>query len=79
MELVKNGAGAKAGLRPTTTRGFNDITVGDIIVAMDDKPIKSYGDMILALEKYNAGDKVMLTVIRDKKEREIALVLEEAK
>ena len=79
MELVKNGAGDKAGLRPTTTRGFNDITVGDIIEAMDDKPIKSYGDMILALEKYNAGDKVMLTVIRDKKEREIALILEEAK
>jgi S1-C subfamily serine protease len=79
MELINGGAADKAGLRPTTTRGFNDVVVGDIIVAIDDKPIKAYGDMILALEKYNSGDKVILTIIRDNKERKMPLVLDEAR
>lgn len=79
MEIARGGAAEKAGLRPTTTRGWNNITVGDVITGIDDTPIRAYGDLVLALENYEGGDKVTLTVIRDKREKKVQMVLDGAK
>lgn len=79
MEILRGGAADKAGIRPTETRGFNDVIIGDVITALDEHPIRAYGDLILALEKYKGGDKVTLTIIRNKKEQKIPLVLDDAR
>ncbi|GFP96284.1 protease Do-like 8 chloroplastic [Phtheirospermum japonicum] len=68
---------AKAGLRPTT-RGFaGNIVLGDIILAVDDKPIKSRAELYKTLDDYNVGDKVLLRIQRGGENLELSIVLEE--
>ncbi|KAG1342491.1 Protease Do-like 8, chloroplastic [Cocos nucifera] len=59
-KVMGNSVAAKAGLLPTT-RGFaGNIILGDVIVAVDDKPIRSKADLSKILDDYNVGDKVVL-------------------
>ncbi|XP_027923703.1 protease Do-like 8, chloroplastic isoform X1 [Vigna unguiculata] len=72
-----NSVAAKAGLNPTT-RGFaGNIVLGDIIVAVDNKPVKSKAELLKALDEYNVGDKVVLMVQRGNEKLELPVVLEE--
>nr|KYP40795.1 hypothetical protein KK1_037839 [Cajanus cajan] len=72
-----NSVAAKAGLNPTT-RGFaGNIVLGDIIVAVDNKPVKSKAELLKALDEYNVGDKVVLMVQRGSEKLELPVVLEE--
>ncbi|XP_022637719.1 protease Do-like 8, chloroplastic isoform X3 [Vigna radiata var. radiata] len=72
-----NSLAAKAGLNPTT-RGFaGNIVLGDIIVAVDNKPVKSKAELLKALDEYNVGDKVVLMVQRGSEKLELPVVLEE--
>ena len=64
-----------AGLKPLEQTRNGEIIFGDIITAVDGNPIKSNNDLFLILEKYNAGDEVEITYIRDEKEKKISLVL----
>ncbi|MFK7928595.1 MAG: S1C family serine protease [Myxococcota bacterium] len=61
---------AKAGLVGLTTVG-NQIVLGDVIVAIDDRPIKDYDDLYTALDAHAPGDKVRVTAVRDGKPRDL--------
>ena len=43
----------KSGLQPTRRNRYGEITLGDILVSIDDEPIKNNGDLYLFLEKKN--------------------------
>jgi S1-C subfamily serine protease len=45
-------------------------------VAINGEKVSDYNDLFLTLEKYNPGDQVKLTVIRDKQQVEIPIVLD---
>ena len=48
----------------------------DLIVAIDDRPVASFDDVLIYLERYTApGTEVVLTVLRDGEEVEISLTL----
>lgn len=47
----------------------------DVILAIDGKRIKTFGELQEALAKHRPGDKVTLKVLRNKKEMEIDMVL----
>jgi S1-C subfamily serine protease len=64
------GAAAKAGLRPTRRTAEGDILWGDVIVAVDGKPIAGVDDLLTALENHAVGDQLKLTVIRGLMSRE---------
>ena len=49
--------------------------IQDIIVAIDDIPIKSYDDYYNAMDNFQIGDEVTLTVSRNKKERKVKFTL----
>lgn len=73
---VNEGSRAEeAGLRPTrrTNRG---IVLGDIIVAIDQQPVKKTSDLLLILENYSAGDVVRLTLLRDGRSVLVPITLE---
>lgn len=53
----------------------SDIFVNDVIVGINDKKVNSFADLQEALAKYRPGDKVKITVMRDKKEKIINMVL----
>ncbi|XP_008784256.2 protease Do-like 8, chloroplastic isoform X1 [Phoenix dactylifera] len=77
LQVMGNSVAAKVGLLPTT-RGFaGNIILGDVIVAVDDKPIRSKADLSKILDDYNVGDKVVLKVQRGNQSLELPLVLEE--
>ncbi|KAL4332408.1 hypothetical protein GQ457_07G002720 [Hibiscus cannabinus] len=77
LQVPSNSFAAKAGLLPTT-RGFaGNLILGDIILAVDNKPVKNKGELTKALDEYNVGDKVILKIQRGSENMEVPVVLEE--
>jgi S1-C subfamily serine protease len=48
---------------------------GDIIVKIQDKPIKEFNDIVEVMQKTKPGDKVSVTVKRDDKEKTFTVTL----
>lgn len=69
----------KSGIRPTLRDRFGRIRLGDIIVALNNDPIKTNGDLILALEKYQPGQRVSIVVLRNEEKVKLDIILEESK
>ena len=76
LELPRGSAGLDAGLQPTRRNRYGEILLGDIIVAVDNKPVESPGDLILIFEEYEVGDRVVLTVIREGQKMDVLVRLQ---
>ncbi|KDP27141.1 hypothetical protein JCGZ_19840 [Jatropha curcas] len=77
LQVPGNSLPAKAGLLPTT-RGFaGKIVLGDIIVAVDNKPVKNKAALYKVLDDYSVGDTVMLKILRGGENLELPITLEE--
>ena len=70
-----NSAAEEAGLRGTSRKRNGDIVIGDLITAINDQPIESNTDLILALENFNPGDDIRVSFKREDKEEEVVLTL----
>jgi S1-C subfamily serine protease len=66
LNVKPDGPAAKAGLRPTHHDG--DISLGDVIVAVDGHKVKSLPELFAILDEHAVGDEVTLTIARDGKE-----------
>lgn len=76
IRSIAEGSGAaRAGLRGTHRTRNGDIVLGDIIVAIDDKKIKTYDDLYNTLEGYQVNDTVKVTFIREGKKRVLPVEL----
>ncbi len=69
-DVVMGGPADLAGLHPLKATAFDSKgaatrATGDVITAVDGKPVKSYLDFLAAIRSYEVGDQVTLTVIRD--------------
>lgn len=53
------------------------IQANDIIIALDNKPVRDFPGLREALEKRKIGDKVEVTVLRDKQQKKFTLILAE--
>ncbi len=69
------GPAAKAGLRGITRNRFGEYFIGDIIVGIDNNPIRSYDDLFSTIDKYKIGDTVKVKYIRDNKEKITSITL----
>ncbi len=77
ITVTPRGAAEKAGLRPTYNNQSGQFErIGDIIVAINGEKVSDYNDLFLSLEKYNPGDQVTLTVIRDERKMEVPIILD---
>lgn len=65
-QLVKGGAAEKAG-----------IEVGDLIIKVDDKEVSSNDTLSDAINAYNAGDTVTLTIQRDGQQMTVSVTFSE--
>ncbi|MCX7680536.1 MAG: PDZ domain-containing protein, partial [Anaerolineae bacterium] len=82
IEVVQGSPAAKAGLRGSTRTikldGADVEIGGDVIIAIDDRPVHSMDDLITYLVKETRpGQKVTLTILRDGRERRIEVTLGE--
>lgn len=76
---VSAGSNAeRAGIRPTLRDRYGRIRLGDIIIGLNNDPIKSNSDLILTLEKYQPGQRVTLVLMRGNEKVKVELVLEES-
>jgi S1-C subfamily serine protease len=76
------GPADKAGLLPTRRSSDGDILLGDVIVAVDGKPVEQVEELFDIFDNHNVGDKVKLTIIRaprsqDERPLEVEVTLEE--
>ncbi|EFJ43542.1 trypsin family [Volvox carteri f. nagariensis] len=80
--VSSGGAADKAGLLPTR-RGLSGIITGDVIQAVNGRPVNSGGDLLVALDGLAAGDTAKVKVIRSTdqglQELELSIVLGEEK
>jgi 2-alkenal reductase len=81
VEVVEGGPSAKAGLR-----GANDSTTvdgrpvdigGDVVIAIDGQPVKTFDDMLIYVAlNTSPGQQVVLTVLRDGQQQDFTVTLE---
>ena len=80
--VTPNGPADRAGLRGATGSvelfGETIGVGGDIIVAIDDRPVRQFDDLLIHLVRVKRpGDTVRLTVVRDGTERQVTVPLGE--
>jgi S1-C subfamily serine protease len=75
VRVAPGGPAQRSGLRPFGRNADGSIVAGDVIQAVDDDPISDLDDMLSALERHQAGDRVTLTLWRAGQSRRQAVTL----
>ncbi len=70
------GPAAKAGVHGTTRDEYGRLVLGDIILSVDGKKVKTASDLYRALDKANIGDSLDVELLRGDKTVHAAIVLE---
>jgi S1-C subfamily serine protease len=77
--VTEGGPAQAAGLRGTSGETeLNNLplpTGGDVVVALNGKPVRDMDDLILLVSQQNPGDRVTLTVLREGQQTEIDATL----
>ena len=79
MFVEPNSPAARAGLRGTEQTGDGSIIPGDVIQALNGKPVKTADQLFALLERHKGGDVVKLRLFRDGASREAEVTLEAAR
>jgi len=74
LGVQQGGPADKAGLRPTTQfRG--EIVLGDSIIKVNEKAVRSYNDIRDEIERFQVGEEVLITLLREGREIVVPLTL----
>jgi S1-C subfamily serine protease len=75
LDVTSGSPAERAGLRPTEIEPNGNILLGDIIAAIDGRPVDSFNSLINMLDAREFGDRVTLTVIRGERRVEVPITL----
>ncbi len=67
LRVNPDSPAAQAGLQGAKRNAWGQISLGDVIVAIDDKPTINDDQLLGALEEYKPGDKVTISIMRQGK------------
>ncbi|MDH4286127.1 MAG: PDZ domain-containing protein [Gallionella sp.] len=73
LDILPDGPAEAAGLKIFSRDSLGNIVIGDVIVAIDGQKIENVDDLFGVLETHQAGDTVVLTVLRGKKQARLRL------
>ncbi len=76
LDVNQDSAAEKAGIRATRRDRRGRILLGDIVVAINDEPIVSAGDVLLVLEKLRPGQRITVTLARPEGAVDVSVVLD---
>jgi S1-C subfamily serine protease len=76
LRVTPGSAAQAAGLKGAKIGADGRITPGDIITAVNGKPVDSVGKLIALLDDYRVGETVKLTVLRDGKNADVDVALQ---
>ncbi len=74
--VAPGSAAAAAGLRGTERDADGSIIPGDVIQAVDDKPVRSVDELTAVLELRKVGDTVTLSILRGTKTLKVTVTLQ---
>lgn len=77
LEVPAGYAAHAAGLRPTHRDIFGQLILGDVIVALDGRPVANAMELGQALDEKRVGQRVGVAVLRDGKQMNLTLTLGE--
>ncbi|GIL66100.1 hypothetical protein Vafri_19704 [Volvox africanus] len=77
LEVPPGSPAHAAGLRPTHRDIFGDLVLGDVVVGLDGKAVRSSADVYDILDDHRVGDRVKLDVVRDGKQTSLTVTLGE--
>jgi len=81
LQVLPGGAADRAGLRGGNQRAYLGNTLvligGDLIVAIDGEPISDQQDLANLMNTHRAGDTIVVTIFRGKRQMDIKVVLQE--
>ncbi|MCI5210922.1 MAG: PDZ domain-containing protein [Candidatus Electrothrix sp. ATG2] len=75
LNVASGSSAEKAGLHGTQ-QVWGGLILGDIILGVNGVRIKNYNQLRDEVEKYEVGDSVTLTLLRDNQQVDIEVVLE---
>jgi S1-C subfamily serine protease len=73
--VLPDSPAQKVQLQPFKSGAEGNVILGDIIVALDGKPVKGLDDLLELLERQQPGDTVTLTIVRGQERIEQKIVL----
>ncbi len=76
LNVAPDSAAARAGLRGVSRSRDGGIIPGDILLALDGKPLDGVGKLFARLDDYQVGDVVKLKVWRESREVEVSVTLQ---
>jgi S1-C subfamily serine protease len=76
LRVQPGSSAAKAGLKGATATQDGGIVPGDVIVAVDGKPVDGAGKLLARLDDFKVGDTVKITVLRDGGKADISVTLQ---
>ena len=76
LNVPPGTAAAAAGLKGVEATRDGSIIPGDIITAIEGKPVGSVSKLVARLDDFRVGDKIKLTLTRQGKSREVQVILQ---
>jgi len=76
LRVAAGTPAANAGLKGLTILRNGEVTAGDIITAVEGKPVDSVGKLLARLDDFRVGDVVRISVLRNGKTIELRLALQ---
>ena len=74
---VQSGSAAeKAGLKSLQELRSGRIRLGDVIISIDDDPVKNFDDLATILDRHNVGDRIKVGLRRNNKKRTATITLQ---
>jgi S1-C subfamily serine protease len=76
LEVEPGSAAERAGLRPARLTREGGVQVGDVILALNGRPVRRVADLLAALDERAPGETARLLLLRDGARLEIAVTLD---
>lgn len=76
LEVIEGSSAAKAGIQPTLRDTSGRFVLGDQIIGINDQVVKTSTDLFRALDGLQAGEQVMVRILRDDQEISLPVMLQ---
>ncbi len=75
-KVTRGGSADRAGLRGARETVTGRVELGDVLMAVDSRPVETVDDLMDVLERHKVGDRVKVDVVRNNKRQSVEVILQ---